>query len=411
MVALLNPLKSVVSWASSRIAENATNGALESRLAASLRLKEIRISARHGSINIGAPKNGAALSIDPDALIEQGYDGVRILPEIGLDRATLYCSAWNGVTLEVARRANFVVVLQDLHVEGGVSRAVSFGHQNLARVLVPGFELRAYRCEFFAPPPTEQGRSKWLVFGYQFDGIFVDCTFDGFHLGEHDFYGHGSAGKGWAFIGCQFLSSGAEQIKVRSDNTESAYAGPLVRLIVRDCTFEDWYQDHSDRGGAGIVVQGGALHGLIERCVFKGGPGSAEVPANARAHCVMVSSDGSSYDIDTGATDTGFGNGHWIIRDCALWAHSDVPWRNDIIRFGRNGGTQKAAKSLRVERCGVWGEQVQLGVTEVGRLTVTGCNTPELARICRDRFGMDTRFEAYFPTSTRRVPLSEGITR
>lgn len=411
MVALLNPIKSVVSWASSRLSERSTNKLLESRVAETLRLKEIRLPARHGSINIGAPKNGAAMNINPDELIAQGYDGVRIMPTAELDRAELYCSAWNGVTLEVARRADFVVVLQDLRIFGGDSRAVSFGHQNLTRELLPGFELRAYRCEFIATAQSE-GRPKWLVFGYQFDGLFVDCIFDGYHLAEHDFYGHGSAGKGWAFIGCKFLSSGAEQIKVRSDSTETAYAGKLVRLIVRDCTFDDWGQEHSHRGGgAGIVVQGGAMHGLVERCVFTGGPANGVFQANERGHCVMGSSDGLSYDIDTGAVDTGYGNGHWVIRDCAFWAHSDVPWRNDIIRFGRNGGTQKAAKSLRIERCGIWGQNVQLGVTEVGRLTVTGCNTPEIALLCRERFGMDTRFEAYFPTATERIPLSRGISR
>lgn len=412
MVALLSPVRSVLSWASSRLAERATNKTLESRVAESLLLKDILLPAQHGSINVGAPRNGAQLNIDPDELRAQGYDGIRIRPEPGLPRAMLRCTAWNGITIEVARRPDFRVVLEDLTVEGGVSRAVSFGHQNLTKVVSPGFELRAYRCRFVAPPPGASGRPKWLVFGYQFDGLFVDCVFDGKNLSEHDFYGHGSAGKGWFFLGCTFLSSGAEGIKVRSDATETGYAGSTVRLIVRDCTFEDWYQDHSDRGGAGIVVQGGACHGLIERCVFIGGEETPSVPANARAHCIMISSEGLSYDIDSGVVDgPGFGNGHWVIRDCAFWAHSDVPWRNDIIRFGRNGGTQKVAKSFRLERCGVWGQNVQLGVTDVGRLVVTGCNTPELARICRERFGMDTRFEAFFPTSTRRVPLSEGISR
>jgi hypothetical protein len=412
MVELLKPLRTVASFASSRLAERATNKALEARVAEKLNLLEIRLPASHGSINIGAPKNGAALNINPDEIKAQGYDGVRILPEAGLDRSELRCTAWNGITLEVARRENFVVVLQDLTVWGGVSRAVSFGHQNLSKIVSPGFELRAYRCAFRAAAPTDAGRPKWLVFGYQFDGLFVDCVFDGYHLGEHDFYGHGSAGKGWAFIGCRFLSSGAEQIKVRSDATETGYAGPQVRLIVRECTFEEWYQDHSDRGGAGIVVQGGALHGLVERCVFRGGEATARVPANARAHCIMVSSEGLSYDIDTGAVDgTGYGNGHWVIRDCALWAHSDVPWRNDIIRFGRNGGTQKVAKSVRILRSGIWGRMVQLGVTEVGTLRVEGCNTPALADFCRNTLGMFTSSEAFFPTSTRRVPLSEGISR
>lgn len=412
MVALLDPLRSVTSWASSRLAERATNKALEARVAEKLNLLEIKLPASHGSINIGAPKNGAALNLDPEQIKAQGYDGVRIMPEDGLDRAELRCTAWNGITIEVARRPNFVVVLQDLLVVGGISRAVSFGHQNLSKIVSPGFELRAFRCEFRAPSPSVDGRPKWLVFGYQFDGLFVDCLFDGYHLGEHDFYGHGSAGKGWVFIGCRFLSSGAEQIKARSDSTETGYAGPGVRLIVRDCTFADWYQDHSDRGGAAIVVQGGALHGLVERCVFRGGEGTASVPANARAHCVMVSSEGLSYDIDTGREGgTGYGNGHWVIRDCAFYAESDVPWRNDIIRFGRNGGTQKVAKSVRILRSGIWGRMVQLGVTEVGSLRVDGCNTPELAEFCRERFGMDTRFEAFFPTSVRRVPLSEGISR
>lgn len=410
---LLAPVKSLVSKFQSWRSERASNATFESRVAAPLRLKEILLPERHGSINIGAPKNGAALNLDPDQIKAQGYDGVRIKPAQAGTRSAVTCSAWNGNTIEVARRENFVVVLEDLDVSAGVSRAVSFGHQNQpVGPVSPGFELRAFRCKFFAPPPTSAGRSKWLVFGYQFDALFVDCIFYGYFLSEHDFYGHGSAGKGWAFLGCTFTSSGAEQIKVRSDSTETAYAGSAVRLIVRDCTFQNWYQDWSDRGGAGIVVQGGAVHGLVERCVFRGGLASEVVPANLRAHCIMISSEGESYDIDTGQNGgTGFGNGHWIIRDCAFFAYSDVPWRNDVIRFGRNGGTQKAAKSVRILRCGVWGQNLILGVTEVGSLKVEGCNTPAIAAYCRDTLHMDTHFEATFPTSTRRVPLSEGISR
>jgi hypothetical protein len=136
------------------------------------------------------------------------------------------------------------------------------------------------------------------------------------------------------------------------------------------------------------------------------------VPANARAHCIMVSSEGLSYDIDTGREGgTGYGNGHWIIRDCALWAHSEVPWRNEIVRIGRVAGSQKAAKSVRIQRCVMVGQQVIVAVTDVASIKVEGCNTPALLARARAELDMDTRFEATIPTSTRRVPLSEGFSR
>jgi len=54
---------------------------------------------------------------------------------------------------------------------------------------------------------------------------------------------------------------------------------------------------------------------------------------------------------------------------------------------------------------------VQLSDIPTGRSAIRTCNTPAIRAYCQQRLGMDVTEEATYPTSVRRIPLSEGIIR
>ena len=255
-------------------------------------------------------------------------------------------------------------------------------------------------------------RPKWLFFSYQADVVLLRVRFRGKNAVEHDAYLHGVAKHGAYVRWCIFESAAAECFKVRSDTTETAWPGPNARFYILDSTFADWHQPHSWRGGAGIVAQGSAGHWRIERCSFTGSGALGDVTANDRSKAIMFSSEGLSYDQETGAENVGFGNGHVLIRNIVAEGFSEVEWGNSIIRCARNGGAQMSARSFTLEDSGVWGDRkiVQAGELPAGGLQIRGCNTTALRDYSRS-VGMRATVESTFPTSSRRVPLSEGISR
>lgn len=255
-------------------------------------------------------------------------------------------------------------------------------------------------------------RPTWLLFAYNADLLARRCTFNAREAVEHASYWHGFSEAGALVVDCDFEGSGAEGFKVRSDASETAWAGPNQWIILRDCTFRDWFQPWSWRGGAAIVLQGTGAHVLVERCTFWGGLPVGPLTGKDRCKAVMVSSEGGSYDQETGAVGTGFGNGWVVVRDCYAWGTSEVDWSNTIARVGRNGGTQRAARGFLLERSGLFGPKmiVQMGDVPSGMAVIRDCNGAAQIAYATG-IGMPTSPEATFPTSSRRVPLSEGIRR
>lgn len=396
------------------------SGAAESLSTAPL-LKDYYVPAgRHGSINVGWQPNGAAVRLDPAAAIREGYDGIRIIGA-GVDATTLHCTSWDGITVAV-KRGPWIIKFENLTIEAGSRCAAMVGEENLpAPGSLPGtqraepkFQWHMLNVKGVVLPP-DNGRTKWCWFSYGADRYWVNVVTDACHASEHGSYAHGYAKLGSLLVGCHFIAAGAQCDKTRSDATETAWAGPAVANIYRDCTFENWHQTWTDRGGAAVVGEGGACHWLFERCSFIGGmtlTGPPRIAANARALCVGISSEGVSYDMATGRVGVGSGNGWVIMRQCMAWGHSDVPWNNNIVRVARNGGTQAAARGVIIEDCGIWGQMLVVTVGEVpaGKVKIQRCNTPALRAWAESR-GVDATHEAKFPTATQLVPLSQGITR
>lgn len=426
-------------------------------------LFEIRLPAGDsGSINVGWFNNGAP-KLDPQTWLSQGFDGVKFVGQ-GVDVTHLRCTSWDGITVAVIQHQG-IVQLENLTLHCGYSQATQFGEQNLAKKLSSKFEARLVNCKVVAQPvpvsdvqaalgqmpeaaqvrfmpqrqqiaeaprggaylsnvqaapafqqmaerlaqlPVSQAelaaasvvRPKWLVFGYQCDLVLDRVIFQGREAVEHDVYFHGFASKGALVLDCDFQSAGAEGFKVRSDRNETV-AVPGTSIVIRRTKFANWHQDWSWRGGAGIVLQGGASDVFIDKCLFKNGPGTPAIPVNARSHCIEIVAEDNSW----GGT---FGNGHVWIRASAFKGKSDVDWNNSIIRVARNSGNQMAARSVTIERNGIFGQKtlVILGSIPIGKAVVRDCNTPAIKQALAPLF--DTTFESMIPTSSRRVLVSEG---
>lgn len=375
-------------------------------------------AGEHGSINVGWFRNGATI-LDPKVWLDDGddtdpepddYQGIRFTGQ-GPDKTIVRCTSWDGITLAVGRHGG-TVTFKDMTVYAGADRATAFGEQNTAKVREPKFQINLVNVHFRSPPPTGSSRTKWLVFSYNADLYLKDCQFNGKDTAEHALYAHGFASRGMLIEGCRFLSSGAEGIKVRSDATETVWAGAGAKIVIRDTYVANWHQPHSWRGGAGMVFQGAGCDILIERCVLRGGKKLGNIPANDRSKAIMISSEGVSYDAVTGSLNMGYGNGHVVIRDTIIWGHSDVDWRNTIVRCDQNAGLQFSARSLLIENCGLWGQNMAVGVGKVpaGQFVMRGCNTPDIKRRTLE-LGLDATHSAYFPTSSSKVPVAAGISR
>lgn len=404
-----------------------------------------------GTINIGWVNNGAPQRPIGSYHFQGSGRGVTFID----------CTSWDGSTINIKRSPN-ITSFSDCTINGGWDRGSNLGEQNLSKVLVPGFVVRCERCDFNSPAPrtassiaasigetqslTRAGgdpfavlnarileespggarlaaadlpiRAKWMLFGYNVDLELIDCTINGHELVEHDVYIHGTAGNGPRLTRVTFNGSGSQGFKIRSDATETAYAGPNVRAILTGCVFKNICADWNWRGPGAIVGEGSAAHWLIDGCVFTAAPGTDIVPDNLRSRCIDIASVGLSYDIDTGSTTTGSGNGYVVVRNCAFVGKSEVTWNNNLVRVGRNGGAQYAAKGVLIESSGLWGPLMRVSLTDVrpGWTLVRGkntsidgrCNTADLASKWARVLKMDVSAEAMIPTATKLIPVSEG---
>lgn len=386
-----------------------------------LNLYELRLPAGDvGSINIGWGNNGAQIKLQPESWLPSGFDGIRIIGH--KDGTSLRCTSWDGVTLAV-RRHNGVVQVENVQGYAGVRAFAQFGEQNFdgdrradgsliqgtQRVTCPKFMLRVYESRLFVPPPAALGgvRGMWLLFGYQQDGHLRDVVLDAREAKQHIEYLHGNALKGTFWERVKALGAGSEIKKNRSDASETAWAGSEVWQVLKNCELREFGQPHGDynEGGA-IVMQNSASHGLVEDCVLRG--------RDQHAGCVMLSSEGNSYDIMTGKLNRGHGNGAWVVRRSGLYG-SNVGgfWNNELVNvYTGKGTTAKAVQGFLMGESGCYGQNSQLSLSGVpaGTCFIEDSNTEAIKARAR-ALGFDTTYQTVIPTSQRLVPVSEGYAR
>lgn len=392
----------------------------ETYLARKLNLKEIRLPAGDcGSINIGWGNNGAAIKLDPNVWLSEGYDGVHL---IGDQKTSLRCTSWDGITLAV-KRHNGVVQVSGVDWYGGTRCLTQFGEQNFdgdrrpdgsliqgtQRVTCPKFMLRVYESKLLVPPPSALGgkRGFWGLFSYQADSHLRDVEGDATEALEHFAYEHGNAYRGTYWQRVKIRGAAGENDKNRSDASETAWAGSNLWTIRKNCELSQWGQPWGNwREGGGIIRQNSGHHGLVEDTVLRGRDGHSK--------CLMLSSEGNSYDMETGKLNRGFGNGAWVVRRSGLTgANSSGFWNNTLVNVYRNGGTAAlAAQGFIFEDSGAYGlnSQLSLNSTPAGTVFVQRCNTPAIKQSA-ERLGIDTSAQAVVPTSQRLVPVSEGYSR
>lgn len=370
------------------------------------RLLEIRLPAGDCiGIDVDYPTATGHTKYDSRSWLGAGWDGIRFIGA-GIGQTHLR-PGWDWDTVIVNRHGG-IVQFESLTLHAGRNRGMFFGLQNNARETPnPKCQLRLIDVEGIVDQPGPDGaRTKWLLFGYNTDVYLQDVTLDATLASEHASYWHGFAKLGLKWVRVKVLGSGSQGCKVRSDITETApVVGTLISLS--SCTFKNYGQPWSTRGGAGFVVESGASDIIVEKCAFWGGQD------NEHSHAIALSSEAMSYDTAGQVGTTGFGNGHVLLRDIAVSGRSLVDWNNSVIRCARNSGSMKSAKSFTLTRSGVWGPStlLQLGEIPAGTSQVTQCNTPALRSYCGHALGMSVDVETAFATSQRRIPLSEGLVR
>lgn len=358
------------------------------------KLYEIRLPA--GDIpgfDIGGKGENGARRYNPVDWLSKGYAGVRF---IGHGPAQTHLRPAPGVwnNLWVVQHPG-IVQLEELTLHNGGRTAMQFGTglYTAGLKLFPQFGLRTKGVVLDC-----NVRGMWGVFSYEADIWHEDYEVYGAMLSEHPGYHHGHAKLGILYNNFVIHDAGAEAIKLRPDSAE---VRPVKggKLIVTNGEIRNWYQPWSNRGGAGIVVQGGNVDIQLERLSLYGGDG-------VRCRCIMID-DGEG----KGFTTDGFPNGHITIKNVAAQGRSTrTDYGDTLLRVGPLGSSKYVARSLTIDACSLWGENmaVQLSGLPAGQLTVKGSNTPAL-RDWANAHGFDTTFEAQIPAPMRRIPISEGI--
>lgn len=324
--------------------------------------------------------------------LSRGFDGVRLVGK-GIGRTHIRPGSAVWTTIGILQH-NGIVELDDLTLHNAPRSALQAGTGLWTPGLpvFPKFRLVLRRVELRCDVP-----GNWGFFTYECDIDFEDVEIFGALLREHPNYHHEFALYGLSWNRVNVRAAGAECLKLRPDPVEIRPLKKLHRFIVRNSTFADWYQPWSNRGGAGVVIQGGGpfLDVLVEKSTFWGGDGQ-------RCRCIMI---------DDGHFIDGVATGNVLIRQVAARGRSSrTDFGDTLVRVGPLHSGVKIAKSLTIEECGLWGPNMAVQLTGVpaGKLIVRDCNTPALRDWASAR-GMDTTFEAQLPLPGRRVPISAGI--
>ncbi len=380
------------------------------------KLMEIRLEEGDvPGLNLGWVTTNGARRYNPQDWLSQGYAGVRFIGK-GRDKTWIRNASWDSNTIAAG---NFpgIVRLESLSIEcatpdkgKGIHYGLPLAKDGIPRGSVdPSRSLQLFDCNVNAADRfAGEGSSTWGIFTYNVDVVLESVTIDGAFNNEHNLYAHGTAGQGIFVKDCDFKSSGAEGLKLRSDSSETLWAGPLVTVKVENTRFADWYQPWSWRGGAAIVVQGGAAHVDVKNCTFHPGKGHDKAGDYTRSYCFAVSGEGDSYDILTGRISEGFGNGYVRLQNCLMESSGPGPsWLKTIARVGSNAGSQIPAMGVLIKNCGIWGENMSVQIAQdIPFWAIEGCNTERIAEYARANYGMAAEHEAvYFSNGLK--PISE----
>ncbi len=358
--------------------------------------------------------------------LSQGYQGIRFK---GAGRSVTHLRPVGEHTVFFDRHAG-VVWLEDLTVHCGSRTGIFAGLEHIGMAVVPQFKLVLRNVDVVTDPPKAGANpldktTVWPVFANQVNLDFQNVTINGLNSAEHDIYDHGVASAdGIRLDRVTFTASGAQQLKVRNSPTEVQFVAG-ARIVVTRCSFANWYQPGSWRGGSGICLEGSHADLFVDGCTFwaggaiSGGGVYDDLGAGIRASCIMIDdASGDGYSVTDGAIGTGFANGDIVIQNSGFYGGPGVENLSKQIRIGGLGpgrtgpNARKVCRSLSITNCAAYGQRLQWQFSDIpdGKLSITGCNGPANRELA-ETLGWDVRFQALIPTSTRLVPVSEGIVR
>jgi hypothetical protein len=296
----------------------------------------------------------------------------------------------------------------------GVKSVVGKGkviHMGLANPSGP--VLENFKCILNDVELDGEGPFVWGLFGYQNDWELTDVYYNPSmeQSREHGLYAHGFAKNGCTFRNVSIDGIGAECLKFTARPQECRFV-PNVLVHINNCSFKNWFQPHSWRGGAGLVSQASTAHFIIEDTYYWGNQQDYN-----RSKCVMIDGNGpGDYNSITGEIGTaGPYNGHVILKHVAMSAATGPAWYTPIMRIGNNSGATgpHCARSFLMEECGVYGKfrQIQIhggmGDAFKGPGVIRNCNTPQI-RDFLFAAGMNVNDEARID-SGGFPPVSQGI--
>lgn len=347
--------------------------------------------------------------------LSQGYTGVLFR---GKGKGLTHIRPGSAEATIIVDRHAGKVRLADLTVHCGSRQGIFFGLAHPGVAVEPLFWLETQNVDVLA----DGVRTTWGVFGYALNADMRDGKIDVRNGLEHSAYFHGSAGKGWTWVRMTSLSA-AEGFKVRSDRTETVWAGPNVTASLTACTFDGWYEPHSSRGGGGVVLQGASANLRVDGCLFRNRGGRADpdgagplqaIPSSQRTRAIMVDDGGGDFwGMLDGKPGQGFAAGHVTVRGSGFDVGPGSENLSIVIRVGNlSSGSHRIARSVRILDNGIYGENLQLQISNLApnRLTIAGNNTEAIAARAR-ALGIDTTFQAKIPLSDRVIPVSDGLRR
>lgn len=339
--------------------------------------------------DVGLRNDNGSRFYNPQDWLSQGYAGVRF---VGKGQGITHVRPAQGVWTNIfVFQHNGTVQLENLTLHNAPRSAIQAGTGKASGLpLFPKFRLVTRGVTIDCSQP-----GMWGGFSYELDCDSEDLTIFGELLSEHPWYHHQWAKFGALYNRYKVVGARGECWKSRPNNLECR---PVLgaKVTLRNFDLSGW--NPGNRGCGGIVLQG--IPGsdiLIEKGVLWGGAGSP------RCHCVMID-DGEGEASNLGE----FGN-VTIRRVAAQGSSSRTDYGDTLVRVGPLAGA-RVAKSLAIEACNLWGVNmaVQLSGIPQGKLSVTGCNTPEMRANASAR-GFDTSSEAMMPRPGRLVPVSEGL--
>ncbi len=377
-----------------------------------MNLLEIRLGARdYPGIDIKTQKGSNKLKLDPATYRGLGFDGVRFIGAgVGKTRVVPSTSSTDtdsGHAVVVGLEAGHVE-FESMSLHVGPQKAMHLGGPTRGEYAEPTpdtpLEVVVKDFEVIADQRTDGDRSFWGIFHYQTDLILEDGEFHCAELAEHAAYGHGHGKNGQRRTRVHFRSSGAEGDKNRADPSE-INATPGSTILIDQCSFANWNQPWSYRGGAGVVCQGTGANIVLKDTVFHGGADAQH------SRCFMVDDNGDKgfWSSENGTLNSGSANGH-IILDGVGMSGIGPPWFSDQARVGTIATTAfgDIARSFTMSNSGLYGPGMLLKVQGVPQVEVSGCNTEAIADQAR-AFNIDPSVEAQIALSMQDlVPVSAG---